>query len=76
MAGDRRLTQLQASSGAQSTDIYPALAGYAGWTLHNNLPGWGGSWSNGRTFKCDSTEPVAAFFADPPLNPEPPRRHG
>ena len=26
---------------------YPALAGYAGWTLQNKLWGWGGGWSNG-----------------------------
>ncbi|GAA5192573.1 ABC transporter substrate-binding protein [Arthrobacter gyeryongensis] len=53
--------KLQASSGAKYAYIYPALAGYAGWTLQNNLWGWGGSWSNGWTFNCDSTESVTAL---------------
>ena len=29
--------------------MYPALAGYAGWTLQNNLWGWGGGWSKAGT---------------------------
>ena len=53
--------KLKASSGAQYEYIYPALAGYAGWTLQNNLWGWGGSWSNEWTFNCDSAESVAAL---------------
>lgn len=53
--------QLKASSGAQYAYIYPALAGYAGWTLQNNLWGWGGSWSDDWTFNCDSAESVAAL---------------
>ena len=53
--------KLKASSGAQYAYIYPALAGYAGWTLQNNLWGWGGSWSNEWTFNCDSAESVAAL---------------
>ena len=35
--------KLKATSGAQYAYIYPALAGYAGWTLQNNLWGWGGA---------------------------------
>ena len=53
--------KLKASSGAQYAYIYPALAGYAGWTLQNNLWGWGGSWSDGWTVTCDSAESVAAL---------------
>ncbi|MEC5190144.1 MULTISPECIES: ABC transporter substrate-binding protein [unclassified Arthrobacter] len=53
--------KLMASSGAQYAYIYPALAGYAGWTLQNNLWGWGGSWSNEWTMNCDSAESVAAL---------------
>lgn len=53
--------KLKASSGAQYAYIYPALAGYAGWTLQNMLWGWGGSWSNDWTFNCDSAESVAAL---------------
>jgi len=53
--------KLKATSGAQYAYIYPALAGYAGWTLQNNLWGWGGSWSNGWDITCDSKESVAAL---------------
>ena len=53
--------RLKAGSGAQYAYIYPALAGYAGWTLQNNLWGWGGSWSNEWTINCDSAEWVEAL---------------
>lgn len=53
--------KLKATSGAQYAYIYPALAGYAGWTLQNNLWGWGGSWSKDWDITCDSTESVAAL---------------
>jgi sn-glycerol 3-phosphate transport system substrate-binding protein len=53
--------KLKASSGAQYAYMYPALAGYAGWTLQNNLWGWGGSWSNGWDITCDSADSVAAL---------------
>ncbi|MHA7197546.1 ABC transporter substrate-binding protein [Arthrobacter alkaliphilus] len=53
--------KLQASSGAKYAYMYPALAGYAGWTLQNMLWGWGGSWSNGWNLNCDSTESVTAL---------------
>ncbi|WP_284979022.1 ABC transporter substrate-binding protein [Arthrobacter sp. fls2-241-R2A-200] len=53
--------KLQAASGAKYAYMYPALAGYAGWTLQNNLWGWGGSWSDGWKITCDSTESVAAL---------------
>ncbi len=53
--------KLKASSGAQYAYLYPALAGYAGWTLQNNLWGWGGGWSKGWDITCDSTESVAAL---------------
>ena len=46
--------KLKATSGAQYAYIYPALAGYAGWTLQNNLWGWGGSWSKDWDITCDS----------------------
>ncbi|MFJ5954745.1 ABC transporter substrate-binding protein [Paenarthrobacter sp. NPDC092416] len=53
--------KLKATSGAQYAYIYPALAGYAGWTLQNNLWGWGGSWSKDWEITCDSTQSVAAL---------------
>lgn len=53
--------KLKATSGAQYAYIYPALAGYAGWTLQNNLWGWGGGWSKGWDITCDSKESVAAL---------------
>ncbi|WP_311213676.1 MULTISPECIES: ABC transporter substrate-binding protein [unclassified Arthrobacter] len=53
--------KLKATSGAQYAYIYPALAGYAGWTLQNNLWGWGGSWSKEWDITCDSAESVAAL---------------
>ncbi|BCW59704.1 ABC transporter substrate-binding protein [Arthrobacter sp. StoSoilB20] len=53
--------KLKATSGAQYAYIYPALAGYAGWTLQNNLWGWGGSWSKDWDITCDSAESVAAL---------------
>ncbi|WP_422757220.1 ABC transporter substrate-binding protein [Paenarthrobacter sp. C1] len=53
--------ELKATSGAQYAYIYPALAGYAGWTLQNNLWGWGGAWSKGWDITCDSKESVAAL---------------
>ncbi len=42
---------------------YPALAGYAGWTLQNNLWGEGGGWSKEWDITCDSAESVAALQA-------------
>lgn len=53
--------RLKAVSGAQYAYIYPALAGYAGWTLQNNLWGWGGGWSKDWDITCDSAESVAAL---------------
>lgn len=53
--------KLKSTSGAQYAYIYPALAGYAGWTLQNNLWGWGGAWSKGWDITCDSKESVAAL---------------
>ncbi len=60
--------KLKASSGAQYAYIYPALAGYAGWTLQNNLWGWGGSWSNEWTINCDSAESVDGAAVGPGLH--------
>ncbi|MBT2585857.1 ABC transporter substrate-binding protein [Arthrobacter sp. ISL-95] len=54
-------SKLKATSGAQYAYIYPALAGYAGWTLQNNLWGWGGSWSRDWDITCDSPQSVAAL---------------
>ncbi|MHC6221853.1 ABC transporter substrate-binding protein [Arthrobacter sp. MMS24-S77] len=53
--------KLKAVSGAQYAYMYPALAGYAGWTLQNNLWGWGGGWSKDWDITCDSTESVTAL---------------
>ena len=53
--------KLKASSGAQYAYIYPALAGYAGWTLQNNLWGWGAAWSKEWEITCDSPEAIEAL---------------
>ncbi|WP_138414217.1 ABC transporter substrate-binding protein [Sinomonas gamaensis] len=53
--------KLKAASGAQYAYMYPALAGYAGWTLQNNLWGWGSGWSNSWDITCDSADAVAAM---------------
>ncbi|WP_247041147.1 ABC transporter substrate-binding protein [Arthrobacter rhizosphaerae] len=55
--------KLKAASGAQYAFMHPALAGYAGWTLQNNLWGEGGSWSKDWDITCDSAESVAALQA-------------
>lgn len=55
--------KLKAGSGAQYAFMHPALAGYAGWTLQNNLWGEGGAWSKDWDITCDSTESVAALQA-------------
>ncbi|MFD5276579.1 ABC transporter substrate-binding protein [Pseudarthrobacter sp. NPDC058362] len=53
--------KLKAASGAQYAFMHPALAGYAGWTLQNNLWGEGGAWSKDWDITCDSAESVAAL---------------
>lgn len=55
--------KLKASSGAQYAFMHPALAGYAGWTLQNNLWGEGGGWSKGWDITCDSPESIRALQA-------------
>lgn len=55
--------KLKATTGAQYAFMHPALAGYAGWTLQNNLWGEGGSWSRDWEVTCDSAESVAALQA-------------
>lgn len=55
--------KLKASSGAQYAFMHPALAGYAGWTLQNNLWGEGGAWSKDWDITCDSDAAVAALQA-------------
>ena len=52
---------MKAASGTQYAYSYPALAGYAGWTLQNNLWGWGGGWSTDWEITCDSAESVEAL---------------
>jgi Cu2+-exporting ATPase len=49
--------------GAKFAFQFPALAGYAGWTLQNNLWGWGGGWSKEESFDitCNSAESVEAL---------------
>jgi sn-glycerol 3-phosphate transport system substrate-binding protein len=53
--------KIKAASGAQYAYMYPALAGYAGWTLQNNLWGWGSAWSKEWDITCDSDDAVAAM---------------
>ncbi|GAB2764744.1 ABC transporter substrate-binding protein [Sinomonas soli] len=54
-------SKIKAASGAQYAYMYPALADYAGWTLQNNLWGWGSGWSKGWDITCDSDDAVAAM---------------
>ncbi|MDP5228054.1 MULTISPECIES: ABC transporter substrate-binding protein [Arthrobacter] len=53
--------KLKAVSKAQYSFMYPALAGYAGWTLQNNLWGEGGGWSKEWDFTTDSDANVKAL---------------
>lgn len=47
--------------GLQKAYQFPALAGYAGWSLQNDLWGHGAAWSNEWEIVCDSPEAVAAM---------------
>jgi sn-glycerol 3-phosphate transport system substrate-binding protein len=49
------------ASGYQHAYQYPALAGYAGWTLQNVLWGQGGSWSKEWDITADSDASVKAL---------------
>ena len=53
--------KLKAASKAQFAFMYPALAGYAGWTLQNNLWGEGGGWSKDWDITADSDANVKAL---------------
>ena len=50
-----------ASTGYTNAYQYPALAGYAGWTLQNVLWGYGGGWSNKWDITADSEASVKAI---------------
>jgi len=52
-----------ARAGAKHAFQLPALVDYAGWTLQNNLWGWGGGWSKQGTFDmtASSAQSVAAL---------------
>ncbi|MEU0313987.1 ABC transporter substrate-binding protein [Nocardioides sp. NPDC006273] len=60
---DEWKTKLASASGAKFAFQLPALAGYAGWTMQNNLWGWGGGWSKEESFDitCSSAEAVEAI---------------
>ncbi|MGP0222314.1 ABC transporter substrate-binding protein [Paenarthrobacter sp. NCHU4564] len=49
------------SSGYQNAYQYPAIAGYAGWTLQNVLWGFGGAWSKEWDIIADSEASVKAM---------------
>lgn len=49
------------NAGYQHAYQYPALAGYAGWTLQNVLWGQGGGWSNKWELTANSTASVKAM---------------
>ncbi|WP_369045078.1 ABC transporter substrate-binding protein [Sinomonas sp. P10A9] len=53
--------KLKALGAAQNAFQYGPLAGYAGWTMQNNLWGWGSGWSKGWDITCDSDDAVAAM---------------
>ena len=62
LAGVRRVGPQAQGQLRRPVRLYvPALAGYAGWTLQNNLWGWGGGWSKDWDITCDSAESVAAL---------------
>ena len=52
-----------AGTGVQHAFQLPALAGYAGWSLQNNLWGWGGGWSQKDSFtiSTDAQETIDAL---------------
>lgn len=50
-----------ANAGIQNAYQHPALAGYAGWTLQNNLWGEGGAWSREWEITTDSPESIKAM---------------
>ncbi|MFX4273017.1 ABC transporter substrate-binding protein [Propionibacteriaceae bacterium Y1685] len=49
------------SKGFLKAFSYPDLAGYAGWTMQNNLWGNGAGWSKEWEITCDSPEAVKTF---------------
>lgn len=49
------------ASGYQNAYQYPAIAGYAGWTLQNVLWGQGGGWSKEWEITANSSQSVAAM---------------
>lgn len=51
----------KAASGYQHAYQYPALDGYAGWTLQNVLWGFGSAWSDKWTVTADSDKSVRAM---------------
>ncbi|WP_234865240.1 ABC transporter substrate-binding protein [Sinomonas albida] len=53
--------KLQAAGAAQHAFQYGPMAGYAGWTMQNNLWGWGTGWSKDWDVTCDSDDAVAAM---------------
>lgn len=53
--------KLKSSTQAKYAYMYPALAGYAGWTLQNNLWAWGTGWSKDWNITCDSEDAITAM---------------
>ncbi|MEA5453455.1 ABC transporter substrate-binding protein [Sinomonas sp. JGH33] len=53
--------KLAAAGVAQHAFQYGPMAGYAGWTMQNNLWGWGTGWSKDWDVTCDSDDAVAAM---------------
>ena len=53
--------KLKSSTQAKYAYMYPALAGYAGWTLQNNLWAWGTGWSKDWNITCDSDDAITAM---------------
>ncbi|WP_334173150.1 ABC transporter substrate-binding protein [Sinomonas sp.] len=53
--------KLKSAGSAQYAFMYGPMAGYAGWTMQNNLWGWGTGWSKGWDITCDSDDAVAAM---------------
>ncbi|WP_415856749.1 ABC transporter substrate-binding protein [Sinomonas sp. G460-2] len=53
--------KLKGQGSAQYAFMYGPLAGYAGWTMQNNLWGWGTGWSKDWDITCDSDDAVAAI---------------
>lgn len=57
----QKLMKIKSKINIQHAFQYGAIQDYAGWTMQNNLWGWGGAWSNKWDITCDSDASVQAI---------------